>query len=437
MKRALTSGIALMFLCILAGYAAASDPCIDCHEKNTPGIVNYWKNSRHFEKQVTCSGCHGNDVEANHKQKVIVDAAKCGACHKAVLKDHLLSKHAIGLKAGKGCTRNIETAAGTEKSCLFCHKPGSTEPIVKTECAMFLAQSPEMQRQGCSACHIVEVRCDTCHTKHGTDLALAREPDTCGVCHMGPDHPQVEMWEKSVHGVIYRNGAKDAAPSCVTCHMHKGSHNVSRGISTGLPHSADAVRKSEREEMISICSACHTPNLAKRNLDDADRIEEQASKLVEEAQGIIEGLQKDALLLPRTEQRPHHPLFGERFVIGPHMLYENLSSVESLFFRMKQFYAPTAFKGVFHQNPDYAHWYGNAPLKLTLSEIESEAALLRELDNVRKRIDNMNAAGPSGDADNDRTKKLLRDMKEKRLRGELSEQDYEKAKKRILEDRGL
>jgi len=437
MMQTFISVLVLFFACICAGPAAASDPCIDCHEKKTPGIVNYWKKSRHFEKEVTCTGCHGADVEANHNRRTTVDAGKCGECHQSALSGHSLSRHSIGLRSGRGCTRNIETAAGADKSCLFCHKPGSDETIVKTECAMFLAQSPEMQRQGCNACHMVEVRCDTCHTKHGTDLALAREPDTCGVCHMGPDHPQVEMWEKSVHGVIFRNGGKDIAPSCVTCHMRGGSHNVSRGIASGLPEAGDSIKKREREEMISICSACHTSNLARRNLEDADAIERQSGALVEEAKGIVEGLQKDGLLFPAPGKRPLHPLFGEKFVIGPHMLYENLSGVESLFFRMKQFYAPISFKGVFHQNPDFAHWYGNAPLKLTLSEIKSEAELLRQVANTKKRLDNISSAPPNDDGHGDKTKKALRELKEKRLSGEISEQEYEKEKNRVMEERGL
>ena len=78
------------------------------------------------------------------------------------------------------------------------------------------------------------------------------------------------------------------------------------------------------------------------------------------------------------------------------MLYENLSSVESTLFKMKAFYAISAYKGVFHQNPDYAHWYGNAPMKLALSEIRSQAALLRKVEAIKKRVDNLNRMNTGG-----------------------------------------
>ena len=152
---------------------------------------------------------------------------------------------------------------------------------------------------------------------------------------------------------------------------------------------------------------------------------------------IIEGLEKDGLLSPSPAERPPLPLFGKSFVIGPHMLYEDLSTVESLFFKMKTFYAATAFKGAYHQNPDYAHWYGNAPLKLTLSEIKSEAALLRKIDRLEKRLDMLGAASGDKTGEFDTIKKSLRSLRERRLRDEISEEEYQAGKKKILKDSGL
>ncbi len=437
MKLLCMSVALLITISSVAAAAFAGDACLECHEKKTPGIVKFWRKSAHFQKRVGCADCHGNNVDASHKRTVFVDAAKCGACHKAALATHRESKHGIGLRAGGGCTRNREKTGEQQKSCVLCHNPGSAEPLVKTECAMFLAQSPEMQRQGCTACHLVEARCDVCHTRHGTDLVSARDPATCATCHMGPDHPQAEMWETSRHGVLYKQAGKEGSPSCVTCHMPAGSHNVSRGISSGIPREAGGRKKEEREFMLNICSECHTRDFSARNLDDADRVEEQSSALVEEAKQIIEGLQKDGLLSPSPAERPAHPLFGKSFVIGAHMLYENLSSVESRFFKMKMFYAATAYKGAFHQNPDYAHWYGNAPLKLTLSEIKSEAALLRKVDALSKRLDNL---GPKAGEANEQFKDIvgkLRALNEQRLKAEISEQEYQKRKNMILDEKGL
>lgn len=415
----------------------AADPCLDCHAEKTPGIVAYWKASAHAGKKVGCVDCHGSDREANHAGKMMVNAAVCGGCHKEALASHRQSKHGAGLKAGMGCTRSREKNEEQDKSCALCHESGSAKPVAQVACAMFLAQTPAMQRQGCLACHQVEVRCDTCHTRHGTDLAAARDPGVCGVCHMGPDHPQLEAWETSMHGALYARGRGTGAPSCATCHMHRGSHNVSRGISpAGTP---DAARNSgERTFMVSICSECHTPGLAVRSLNDADSIREQSGKIVAEAQAIVEQLQREGLLSPSPGARPPHPLAGNTFVIGPHMLYEDLSSAESAFFKLKQFYALIAFKGAYHQNPDYAHWYGNAPLKLALSEIKSDASLLRQVQALKKRIDLLasrpvaTTGGEIGDL-----KQKLRSLEEKRLTGEIAAQEHERLKKRLLDEKGL
>jgi hydroxylamine dehydrogenase len=427
-------GLFFMAMLINTGLAHAEDPCLDCHEKKTPGIVDYWKKSAHYEKGVGCASCHGTNIDANHKREVTVEATKCGSCHTKAFTEHRLSKHAISLKSGKGCTRNIEHPEDKGRSCTFCHEAGSTKPLTETECAMFLAQSKEMQKRGCESCHRIEASCDTCHTKHGTDLTLAKNPGMCGVCHMGPDHPQLEMWETSAHGVIYKAGGRSAAPDCVTCHMQKGSHNVSRGIAAGIPEEVSGMRKNEREFMVSICAGCHTREFAAKNLADGDTIEKQGSVLVQEAKTIVEGLQNDGLLFPPVAERPPHPIWKNTFVIGAHMLYENLSSVESLFFKMKQFYYLISYKGVFHQNPDYAHWYGNAPLKLTLSEIKSEAALLRQVDVLKKRLDNLNL---TDEKEKDDLIKKLKELNEKRLKGDITDKEYERAKNIMLDEKGL
>jgi hypothetical protein len=414
---------------------ASADPCLGCHEEKTPGIVRYWKESVHYREEVGCASCHGTDVDANHDRSIRVDGMKCGSCHEEENAEHKLSKHAISLRAGRGCTRNMPESAERDRSCDFCHKPGSAEPFVSSECAMFLAQSPEMQRQGCGTCHRVETDCDSCHTRHGTDTVLAGRAETCGICHMGPDHAQYEMWRSSAHGVIYRESGEEDAPTCVTCHMDGGTHNVSRGIATGRPEN---VRVQEREFMVSVCSRCHTRALAKRNLDDADKIEGQSRAVLGEAKEIIQELHTEGLVEPSPSERPEHPLFGHELIIGPHMLYENLSSVETLFFRMMMFYYMSSYKGVFHQNPDYAHWFGNAPLKLALSELKSEAAVLRKIDVIRKRLDNLSAnAGTDMNEEEEERGELirrLRELKDLRLRGKMSEEEYIKKKNKILDE---
>src|SRR5262249_48964882 len=59
-------------------------------------------------------------------------------------------------------------------------------------------------------------------------------PETCNACHIGPDHPQWEIYTESPHGIAYHTGGDrwhwDAkpgtltvgdfpAPTCAICHM--------------------------------------------------------------------------------------------------------------------------------------------------------------------------------------------------------------------------
>jgi hypothetical protein len=425
--------IAAAMFVLLLPLSAMADVCLECHGEKTPGIVGYWQESAHASNEVGCTDCHGTDVEKSHAREARVVAEKCGSCHEEALAEHLLSKHSIGAKTGRGCTRNMPPSPKRDKGCSLCHRPDTTEPYVETECAMFLAQTDEMQRVGCSACHNVEAGCESCHTKHGTDLEHARRAETCGLCHMGPDHAQLEMWRSSQHGILFAERGEPSAPTCVTCHMDDGTHNVSRGIAMG--QNQDEFQK-EREFMLSICSRCHTPALSKRALADADEIQRQSLAILGEAQGIVEELYKDGLLEPSHGERPSHPLFGDALVIGPHMTYEDISRAEAIFFRMMLFHYMSAFKGAFHQSPDWSHWFGNAPLKLALSELKSEAAHLRKTEMLLKRIENL----PRGEADSGpagELKEKLRELKDSHIKGEITQQEYDSKKRALLEEWGL
>lgn len=435
--RALLLAALFVALSSVSAYAA-KDPCLSCHTKKTPGVVDYWKASAHSGAGVSCAKCHGKDEKASHEGKALVGAEVCGTCHKGELKEHKSSRHALGMKTGQGCTRNLPDSREKMRTCDHCHEKGSSKPIVDTECAMFLAQSPEMQRQGCGSCHRVEERCDSCHTRHGTDTALAARAETCGVCHMGPDHAQLEMWQTSMHGVLYGAGDSKGAPTCVTCHMDKGTHDVSRGIAVGRP---SHLKEKARGVMLDICARCHTRKMAERSLSDADSIEEQSRAMVDEARQIVEALGNEGLLVPEPAERKPHPLFGQTLVVGPHMLYEGISSIEAKYFRMKMFHYMSAFKGAFHQNPDYSHWFGNAPLKMALSEIKSDAELLRQLSSLQKRVDNLGRAGfgnsAEGGDETDKLKRALRELNERLYKNEITEEQHRKLKQRLLDSMGL
>ena len=45
--------------------------------------------------------------------------------------------------------------------------------------------------------------CSACHLRHNFSRAQARQPENCGRCHLGPDHPQMEVYNESKHGIAF------------------------------------------------------------------------------------------------------------------------------------------------------------------------------------------------------------------------------------------
>jgi hypothetical protein len=235
---------------------------------------------------------------------------------------------------------------------------------------------------------------------------------------MGPDHAQYEYYESSKHGVIasvegktYEEGGR--VPGCVTCHMWKGNHDVSQGITIGGSSqgkfvgnnpSGDSYHrdpngiamneitteefKRERDKMVGICKNCHSERFARHKLSTADGIKIATDGVTGEAIRIIEGLRADGLLNPMPEDRVENPapFPGKKEIwLSGHQLYEQVSGIEAKFFHMYKFYNIHAWKGAYHMSPDWTHWYGNAPLKLTLSEIMDDANMIRRLHALEKK----------------------------------------------------
>jgi len=94
--------------------------------------------------------------------------------------------------------------------------------------------------------------CSSCHTRHRFSVVEARKPEACDQCHLGPDHPQIEIYNESKHGTIYhaegdywnwapddgqwRAGRDFRAPTCAVCHMSAAdtvakTHDVTERLS--------------------------------------------------------------------------------------------------------------------------------------------------------------------------------------------------------------
>ena len=115
--------------------------------------------------------------------------------------------------------------------------------------------------------------CSACHSRHAFSKAMARQPEVCGKCHLGPDHPQAEIYDESKHGIAYRTQKAEmnldaekwvvgvdytAAPTCSTCHMSATAtqpvtHDVGARISwtlrpVDLEEAGELGRQARRDE---------------------------------------------------------------------------------------------------------------------------------------------------------------------------------------------
>ncbi len=241
------SALAALTLCLLlfplALPARAGSDCLDCHRQKTPAAVRQWEQSAHAKASVGCADCHGSDHKALEKGLKKVGAAVCGRCHRKAFREQEASRHGRSLRAGRGCTRNQPNR--DRKGCVLCHEKGSLKPLSQVECARFLKQTKEMQSLGCNRCHEVETSCASCHTSHLTDLAIVRAPRVCAKCHMGPDHPQWEMWQTSQHGALYRAPARRSAPTASAATCRKAA-TTSPGASPQPPGWRPSPRKNSR-----------------------------------------------------------------------------------------------------------------------------------------------------------------------------------------------
>ena len=75
--------------------------------------------------------------------------------------------------------------------------------------------------------------CSACHTRHSFSKAQAREPQTCGKCHLGPDHPQMEIYQESNTAF---SGRQQGAASTPTQGLAARHRLYRRAVLRELPH---------------------------------------------------------------------------------------------------------------------------------------------------------------------------------------------------------
>lgn len=379
---------------------SSESKCINCHKVITPGIVEQFLSGKMGQVSFDCTICHGNKHTNNTDfQKAEMPTIEtCKRCHPSQVEQYRAGKHNLAwlaVTAMPNWTHQPVPTRTEYKGCSGCHKHGEKS-----------LEERKKYRYG-------NAQCDACHTRHSFNKSEASDPRACQTCHMGFDHPQWEMWSTSKHGTIWQIEGKDSkrAPTCQTCHMSNGNHTVitswgflalrvpeddkdwwkdrvtilqALGVldEKGNPTSRFEVVKigkvarlskeewlKEREKMIKICSNCHAESYARKQLEAADFTLREIDRIFAEAIRIVKSLYDEGIL-----KKPKDWNFAPDLL----MFYEAKTPIELELYKMFMEYRMKAFQAAFHNNPDYMHWYGWAPLKESLAKIKYEAEKLKK-----------------------------------------------------------
>ena len=227
------------------------------------------------------------------------------------------------------------------------------------------------------------VKCAECHSRHEFSAEEATLPESCAKCHMGPDHPQYEVYSTSKHGWMYqKNGAypRGTAPSCSTCHYNRKApdgHTIHASAETvAWNYKQDSPEfQSARESMLDSCVLCHARARARAHLEVADQTGKVvAGGLVGEAQAILDEMYARRLIEPSFS-----PFFGKPVAFKATFFHAlpwrssgeyQANEAELLFWNVwREFGTQSMESGAFHFNPAYLHWRGLKPASEFIGEL--------------------------------------------------------------------
>jgi len=383
-----------------------SATCLQCHSPLTPALAEEWRASAHGQSGIGCYECHRADktnpgaFEHNGATiSVIVSPKDCGQCHQKEVDQQKGSHHARAGEILASLDNFLGDVVGGPPAvavgCFQCH--GSTVKVLpggKYDPATWPNTgigriNPDGSAGSCSACH----------TRHRFSIAQAREPQTCGKCHLGPDHPQVEVYSESKHGILWEANKQQlnldrkswqpgvdytAAPSCASCHMSATrtqgvTHDVGDRISwtlrpaistkinmvmfddlsktdipegQALPKVGDEVKGSDgkvrkvsqvstwqdrRARMQDVCSACHASGLVTGFYKQFDDLVDLYNdKFAKPASSIMDELYKAQKLTPAPMDE----------------------KLEWTYYELWHHEGRRARHGASMSGPDYAWWHG-------------------------------------------------------------------------------
>lgn len=362
--------------------ASSTNACVTCHKRSTPGIVEQYGHSTMAAADVICQDCH--EVAADYPGAIdhegtsvltVPTTAMCQKCHTTEVAQFNQSRHALPAYVAYAGTEGL---SATHLQQYESVAEGGFRPD-RMRNAIFAMEGPAMTRFTCQPCHNVGKpaldgsvgQCQKCHMRHEFSLEQVRKPETCNNCHIGPDHPQWEIYEESKHGIAYHTGgerwhweakpgtltpADFPAPTCATCHISGfgasgTTHDVGdrltwylfAPISTRRP-----VWQENKVRMQNVCRTCHNQNFVDSFYTDADLATERVNEWVEQSNQIIEPLKQRGLLTDAPFDEP----------------------IDFVHFELWHHWGRTAKFGIWMQGADFSQWHGAYEVLADLAELQ-------------------------------------------------------------------
>jgi hypothetical protein len=374
-------------------YVRATGKCVECHSQETSAIIHQYSTSKHAKKNVTCFECHrpqDGQEEIPHKGFTLaknITALNCRQCHTTEYNQFLRSRHSAPAWAAVSGQKDFsaEQIAYAEK-----YHPGT---VIRPANKLAIIEGRGVMNKGCEACHSIGKpnldgsigTCTACHSRHSASVALARQPETCGQCHMGPDHSQLEIFNESKHGVLYLSQkahlnlnapAKELTtrdmpvPTCATCHMSglegmNVTHDVTERLSWWLFAPISKKRPNYnlgQEAMKNTCLKCHAKSHVDKFYIEAEEVVHSTNEKVQLALNLVAELRNEGLLSPEPFDEP----------------------IEFIAFDLWHYYGRTAKHGAFMGGADFVQWHGNYELLLKTVEMKEIAKTLRNRDSPKR-----------------------------------------------------
>lgn len=352
------------------GLTVQEGRCLTCHKEESPGLYNQWLDSEHARHGVTCIDCHGAErgeadafMHEGERIATLVTPRDCGSCHETEAAEVEASYHATAGQILESQDAYLAHAAGGEPAaitgCEACH--GTNVRIDPDSPNRLAAESwpnsgigrinPDGSRGACNACH----------TRHNFAKSQARQPEACSKCHLGPDHPQKEVYEESKHGNTYYTN-QDAmnldsdrwvvgvdysvAPTCATCHMsatqrQEFTHDVGARISWTLRPAVSVMKddwQTKRANMQDVCTTCHGDRWVEGHYHQFD--------------GLVQ-LYNTKFAVPAGEVME---LVRERGLLENPASFSN--EIEWIYWELWHHEGRRARHGASMMGPDYTWWHG-------------------------------------------------------------------------------